>query len=114
VGDGTVLWMVQPGDPDCTDNDPATICDTGGRGANTRAFSCVCNDGGSVQAIKECSPRIEGQTGDLEPCYDKSKGQSHADYKAFFSPDPVFGSEIGGDVEYSCIDNPFTLVNECP
>ncbi|MEN8132645.1 MAG: hypothetical protein ABFS45_21185 [Pseudomonadota bacterium] len=111
VGDGTVVYLVQPGDPDCAVDPDGQECSD--RGAETMSYSCVCNDGDRVKTMEACSPNPEGQTGNLKPCYDKSKGQSHADYQTGFSPDPVWYTTSGGDAEFSCIDNPFTSVNEC-
>ena len=72
IGDGTVVTLWQPPNPDNPNDD--------------RLFQCVCNESGSVVS-EDCDPA--GESGDLRPCYTKENGQFKATTLVEFDADPT-------------------------
>jgi hypothetical protein len=97
VADGTVIsyW-----DPHSDEMNPAFL-------------ACVCNSGGEGESV-QCSPDSNGDP-DVQECFGKSRpiGLPEAPIVLELFGDPIYCSTSGGTRTCQCIDNPFTVVNEC-
>lgn len=74
---------------------------------------CVCNNGGQGVSV-QCDPATNGNP-DVQDCFNKDRpiALPEAPITIELFGDPIYCSTIGGTRSCQCIDNPFTLENEC-